>query len=327
MAPVKVLVIGATGETGRSIAHGLLEAGGFEIFALTRPTSVNKPQLVELQQRGIVVRPCDLTAPEEELTRALDGIDVVISSVGPSDQDAQINIATAAKAAGVKRFIPCGFITVCAPGGIMYLRDEKEKVYNHIKQLKLPYTIIDIGWWYQIATPRLPSGKLDYAMTLANDELIGDGKTPSAFTDLRDIGRYVARIIVDPRTLNKMVFAYNAMSSPADIFDTVERLSGEKIERKYISEETVYQRVAEARANSETYPFDVTKFTPRFAAEYQLSWGIRGDNVPEYAKYLGYLDSKELYPDFKPISIEDYVQELLSGTATGIYTDRISRIY
>lgn len=29
MAPVKVLLIGATGETGRSIANGLLEAGGF----------------------------------------------------------------------------------------------------------------------------------------------------------------------------------------------------------------------------------------------------------------------------------------------------------
>jgi hypothetical protein len=49
--------------------------------------------------------------------------------------------------------------------------------------------------------------------------------------------------------------------------------------------------------------------------------------VPEYAKYLGYLDAKELYPDFKSISFEEYVQELLSGVATGVYTDRISRIY
>jgi hypothetical protein len=85
--------------------------------------------------------------------------------------------------------------------------------------------------------------------------------------------------------------------------------------------------VAEARAFSETYPYDATKFTPRYAAEYQLSWGIRGDNVPEYASYLGYLDARELYPDFKPITFEEYVQELLGGTATGIYTDRISRIY
>lgn len=97
--------------------------------------------------------------------------------------------------------------------------------------------------------------------------------------------------------------------------------------QKKITEEEVHARVAEARASSETYPFEPTKFTPRFAAEYQLSWGIRGDNVPEYAKYLGYLDAKELYPDFKPISFEEYVQELLGGVATGVYTDRISRIY
>jgi NAD(P)H-binding len=201
------------------------------------------------------VRTCDLTAPAEELAQALSGIDTVISCVGTTDQHTQINVATAAKAAGVKRFIPCAFITICAPGGIMYLRDEvcsslslfsllihiyilinmqKEKVYNHIKQIKLPYTIIDVGWWYQIATPRVPSGKLDYAMTLANDELIGDGTTPSAFTDLRDIGRYVARIIVDPRTLNRMVFAYNTVMSPAGIFALVEKLSGEKLEPKYV---------------------------------------------------------------------------------------------
>lgn len=225
--------------------------------------------------------------------------------------------------------------------------------------MKLPYTIIDIGWWYQIATPRLSSGKIDYAMNMANDELIVDGKTPSAITDLRDIGKYVAKIIADPRTENKMVFAYNEVMSPADIWDTVERLSGEKLERKFvrvtslfffyvvetafiqytaqlmtemltmkqISEETVMERVKEGRASSETYPFDATKFTPRIAAEYQLSWGIRGDNVPEYAKYLGYLDARELYPDFKPISFEEYITELLSGKGTGVYTDRISRIY
>jgi hypothetical protein len=87
------------------------------------------------------------------------------------------------------------------------------------------------------------------------------------------------------------------------------------------------ERVTSGRASSETYPFDATKFTPRIAAEYQLSWGLRGDNVPEYAKYLGYLDAQELYPDFKPISFEEYTKELLGGTAVGVYTDRISRIY
>lgn len=71
-------------------------------------------------------------------------------------------------------------------------------------------------------------------MTMANDEIIGDGTTPSAITDLRDIGRYVARIIADPRTVNKMVFAYNTVMTPHEIYSMLEKLSGEKIERKYV---------------------------------------------------------------------------------------------
>lgn len=71
-------------------------------------------------------------------------------------------------------------------------------------------------------------------MTMANDEIIGDGETPTAITDLRDIGRYVARVIADPRTLNKMVFAYNTVKTPNEIYSTLEELSGEKIERKYV---------------------------------------------------------------------------------------------
>lgn len=42
----------------------------------------------------------------------------------------------------------------------------------------------------------------------------------------------------------------------------------------------------------------------------QLFYSItfRGDNTPENAKYLGYLDGKELYPDFEYTTVEDWVQ-------------------
>jgi hypothetical protein len=50
-------------------------------------------------------------------------------------------------------------------------------------------------------------------------------------------------------------------------------------------------------------------------AEYFYSWGIRGDNRPEYAKYLGYLDCKELYADVSYKPFGEYVQEALRGEA------------
>ena len=106
---------------------------------------------------------------------------------------------------------------------------------NHIKKVKLPYTVVDIGWWYQVNLPRLPSGRIDYAVTEFSDGIDGNGDVPIAFTDLRDIGSYVARIISDPRTLNRMVFAYNEIYTQNQIYDMLERLSEETLERKYVS--------------------------------------------------------------------------------------------
>ena len=82
--------------------------------------------------------------------------------------------------------------------------------------------------------PRLESGRADYAMTTANNEIVGDGTTPTAITDLRDVGRYMARIILDDRTLNKMVFAYNSVVTQNQIYDLLEELSEEKVVRNYV---------------------------------------------------------------------------------------------
>jgi nucleoside-diphosphate-sugar epimerase len=83
--------------------------------------------------------------------------------------------------------------------------------------------------------PRLPSGRVDYALPITLGGIPGDGNTPCAFTDLPDIGRWVARIIVDPRTLNKMVFAYNTVLTMNQAYDLLEEASGEKVERNYAS--------------------------------------------------------------------------------------------
>lgn len=107
---------------------------------------------------------------------------------------------------------------------------------NHVLKIRLPYTYIDVGWWYQITVPRIPSGRLDYAILsmLTNQKIALDGNVPSALTDLRDIGRYVARIITDARALNKKVFAYSEVFTQNQVYNLVEELSGETLERKYV---------------------------------------------------------------------------------------------
>lgn len=152
----------------------------------------------------------------------------------------------------------------------------------------------------------------------------GDGNVPSAITDLRDIGRYVARIAKDDRTVNRYVLAYNELWTQHQIYDILERLSGEKLERRYVTREELDAAIKQGQIRIESDPALAADFGTLLSivgSQYQISWGIRGDNTPEYAKYLGYLTSKELYPDFQPISFEDYLKEVLSGSAKIVYED------
>lgn len=148
--------------------------------------------------------------------------------------------------------------------------------------------------------------------------LIGDGNVPSALTDLRDIGRYVAKIVVDERTLNKYVLAYDEILTPNQVVEELERLSGDTIPREYRSEQTLREKIETA---SKLYETDLSQAFLKASAEYMLSWGINGDNTPDNAKYLGYLTCKELYPDFQPISYTSYLQEVLDGKAKPVYED------
>lgn len=79
---------------------------------------------------------------------------------------------------------------------------------------------------HQIALPSIPSGRLK--LLAPANTIFGDENVPSALTDLRDIGLYTAKIISDPRTLNRRVFAFTEMRTQNQLFDLVERLSAEK---------------------------------------------------------------------------------------------------
>jgi hypothetical protein len=54
-------------------------------------------------------------------------------------------------------------------------------------------------------------------------------------------------------------------------------------------------------------------------AEYGVTKYVRGDNTPQNAEYLGYVNGRELYPDFEFISFADFVDELVAGKAKKPY--------
>ncbi|KAK4496663.1 hypothetical protein PRZ48_012645 [Zasmidium cellare] len=320
MAQPRVGLIGATGETGGSILKGLIEDGGFDIIALARPESLSKRANVTLKDKGIQMRALDLEGPQEAIVAALKDIDILISAIAGSQQLAQIPLAKAAKVARIKRFVPCAFATPM-PVGVHQSRDQKEEIFNLTKRLHLPYTIIDVGWWYQFSFPRLPSGKIDYVVGFPNETIPGDGNVPTALTDLRDVGKYVARVIKDERTLNKTAFVYNELWTQNKIHDLLEKLSGEKIPRKHTPAEEYERKVDAVIAELETNPKDPVLRFKKVYNQYCLSVGIRAENTPEYAQYLGYLDGKSLYPDVNFTSYENYMKEVVDGKAVGIYDE------
>lgn len=114
---------------------------------------------------------------------------------------------------------------------------QKEKIYAELAASGLPYTIIDVGWWYNGFIPKIPSGKTDKAIALPDlmQNLVpGDGEMKTYVVDNEDVGRFVARIIADPRTINKRVMAAGDNLSFNEMFGMAEELTGEKVARKTV---------------------------------------------------------------------------------------------
>ncbi|KAI1652957.1 isoflavone reductase family protein [Daldinia decipiens] len=310
---ISVGIVGATGRTGSSVLNGLLASETqFDITVLARPTSINSEAKNELKSRGIRIVDADLNGPKDDLVKAVTGIDIIISCIAFPRLGDQIPLVEAAKQAGVKRFVPSNFSTP-APRGVMDMYDEKDDILAAIQRLYLPYTVIDIGWWIDQSVPAIPSGRTDHVCNRVLDIIPGDGSVPMAYTNFPDIGTYVAKIIADPRTLNKKVFAHTETLSAIQMRELLEELGGEKVARNYMSADEVHKTIASMRLALEKNPGDSTAKSNLLLNQYIDSWGLRGDNTPEIASYLGYLDFKELYPDVKGKTVRARIQEILNG--------------
>ena len=108
-------------------------------------------------------------------------------------------------------------------------------MHQRIWRNHLPYTIIDVGYWHQVSFPRVPSGRFDYALIFESPEIFGDGEGKTLIGDKRDIGRWVARIVRDGRTLNRKVVAWSDEVCQREIVGVVEGKTGERVEMKRVS--------------------------------------------------------------------------------------------
>ncbi|OSC98809.1 NAD-P-binding protein [Trametes coccinea BRFM310] len=308
-----VLVLGATGHTGESIVKGLLASGNFRVAALVRPASMNKPATNALRASGVEIRPGDVRDSVEDLNKAFAGVDILISAVSALVLEAQRDAFRAAKAAGVKRVVPCDFAT---PGekGVRQLHDQKLAIRDFVKELGVPYTFIDVGWWMQLSLP-LPERSVS-PIKAQSHTIFGKGDNKVLMTDLDHIGTYVARIVADPRTLNHAVMVWEDERTQLEQHEIGERESGEgealKAKRVYVSAEELQERIAAVRKDFEKDPSNFLAYMHLHSTEYMLSLHVLRENTLENAKRLGYLDARELYADVPKHTLEEFAKHFYS---------------
>ncbi|KEF57058.1 uncharacterized protein A1O9_07248 [Exophiala aquamarina CBS 119918] len=318
MLKQKVFLVGATGETGGSILQALDEDGSFEITCFIRTASAGKPSVQHLKDKGLKVVHGDLTDPPEKLAGLLKDIDTVILTIFAFDVGIEANIIQAASMAAVKRFVLCDFGTPC-PRGIMPLRDRKEAVHDLMFAQKLGFTIIDVGYWYEISFPRVPSGKFDYAAVIARNQVVEGGTAPNMLIAKKDIGGITVEIIKDERTLNKKVFVCGDVLNQNEITAIIEEKTGEKLDLTTESAEYVRRALAETKKAAEGDPTNLPNKYRLSNASYNFSKYIRGDNTPENAEYPGYIDGRKLYPNFVFQKFSEFVDDLAAGKVARVY--------
>jgi hypothetical protein len=180
-------------------------------------------------------------------------------------------------------------------------------------------------------------------MPYIDHRIVEGGEQRFALTDMRDIGKYVAKIISDPRTLNRHVFAYTEVLSMNEMWAVMANVSGEEPPKEFVSHvpreepqggrrkcephtplrlqvsaaelqaiiESCRKRL-EASPESLMHPSNIMDTANFNMGQYRISWCIRGDNTPEYADYLGYLDFWKLFPDFpRGKSLAEFYAEVI----------------
>ncbi len=193
---MKVLYfVGATGGLGQEMAKGLATAQGFDAkVALVRSIGEKSEKLESL---GWKVQQVDFNDPEG-LIKAMPNASVVVASVsGPEFVDTEIQVITAAKAAGASLYVPSQFGVDqrrWKPGFPFYVG--KKVVLDHAEKVGLPTLSVYTGLFSDFI--------FFFLADLENmtATLVDGGTGRYSFTKRSDIGFVLAKALTDPEFAN-----------------------------------------------------------------------------------------------------------------------------
>jgi uncharacterized protein YbjT (DUF2867 family) len=164
-----ILVTGATGNQGGTVARHLLQRGKFKVRAMVRDE--NKPAAKALKELGAELVKADFN-DRASLDRAVEGVYGVFS-IQDFREGAAVEIqhgnaiADAAKAANVQHFVYSSVGSAETNTGIPHF-DSKFQVEEHIRSLGLPYTILRPVFFfynYNMMLPMVKNGTLSQPLS------------------------------------------------------------------------------------------------------------------------------------------------------------------
>ncbi|EJU01287.1 NADP-binding protein [Dacryopinax primogenitus] len=293
MSGFKTFAVVGAGDIGRFILEELVRHIPDEtvtsVVALTR-SSVGYE---DLKAQGIVFKTIDYSDPAG-LLASLQGIDVVISAISGGGLLAQISLADAAKAAGIKHFVlfEYGNPTIGKTEGIFGL---KNRVREHLLALDLPYSQFFTGafadWFFD--------GRPEWAFDLPNGKAVvrGSGNAPISWTSSPDIARYIVYILthLSPAEQKNTRFAMEGDRKTINqVLEEYQTRTGKKLDITYESKEFLEKQVEE-------HPDDFENgVIRRLFLEWENGQGQTG--TPE--------EVNKYWPEFRPAKVVDVILRL-----------------
>lgn len=237
----KILVFGATGAQGGSVARHLLLRDRFDVRAITRKPESQAAQ--ELQALGAEIVQGDLDDPAS-LAAALEGVSGVFGVTnfwehfekeGPQGR----NLVAAVAAANVEHFVfstlpPIANETNGALRSPHF--DLKAEHEQYARELGIPSTFIHVPFYYEnflYFFPPRPAGDGTYAFGFPQ------GDTPLAAMSAADVGRIVAPLFEQPGTYIGKTLKLAGDELPASTYaEIMSRITGSTIQYHYVPRET-----------------------------------------------------------------------------------------
>jgi len=269
-----ILVIGATGAQGGSVARHLLARGEFALRALTRNTESESAQKLRELGAEVVTGTLDDRASLRAALKDVYGVFGVTNYWEHFEKELEQgrNLINAVAGASVEHFVFSSLPSVKKPSNGELSSphfDQKHELEEYAKSLGIPATFVHVAFYYDNFLGFLPPQKGEDG---AYHFGFPQGETPLAGVAAEDIGGVVAAIFARPAEyIGKTVGIVGEDLRGAEYAEVMSRVTGKNVQYNFIPRE-VFAAFGFPGAEDLADMFDFNRrFIPSRAADVEQS--------------------------------------------------------